>query len=427
MNEDFLHYLWKNKLLHQKLTTINGEELVIIQPGQHNSDSGPDFFNGRIKLSNTIWAGNIEVHIKSSDWYTHQHQDNQAYDSVILHVVYKNDKQVFRKNGEAIPTLELIGNFDENIFLKYRSFLESDRWIPCQHQIGNVGHFQLYAWLDNLMVERLNQKSKLIEEELEKTNNDLHEVFYRKLARNFGFRTNNDTFESLANSLPFNILAKHKNNLIQIEALLYGQAGLLNRSFKDDYPNSLKTEYQFLSAKFDLKTIHNGNWKFMRMHPSNFPSIRIAQFAKIIFKSAGLLNKIFDTEKLTDVLDLFKTETSPYWEDHFRFDQKSPKKVKKLGIASTHLLMINTVIPFLFVYGKIKHDDQLRQKAIDWLEMIKAEQNTISRKFATIGLKPKNAMHSQALLQLKMNYCDYKRCLECRIGNELLNTTENQE
>jgi hypothetical protein len=420
MNEEFLHYLWKNKLIFSEVYTTSGGHLVILNTGQHNTDSGPDFFNGRIKLGETTWAGNIEIHINSSDWYIHHHQDDRAYDSIILHVVFNDDKPIKRTNGEAVPTLELKNNFDTSIYLRYRSFLESDRWIPCEHQIGRVGHFQQYAWLDNLMIERLDQKAGLIEQELKKTNNDLQEVFYRKLARNFGFRTNADTFESLASSLPLKILSKHKSNLLQIESLLYGQAGMLKRNYKDDYPNELKTEYLFLAGKYNLKAINNRSWKFMRMRPSNFPTIRISQFSQIIYKSSGLLNQILEAKKLTDVVNLFQTETSPYWEDHFRFDKKSPKKPKCLGLSSIHLLLINTIIPFLFVYGKVKHDDRLQQKAVDWLELIKAEQNSITRKFSAIGLKPKNAMHSQALLQLKMNYCDYKRCLECRIGHELL-------
>jgi len=420
MNEEFLHYLWKNKLVSSDITTTSGEQLIILNTGQHNTDSGPDFFNGRIKIDNTTWAGNIEIHINSSDWYTHNHQNDSAYDNIILHVVFNNDKPVKRKNGQNVPTLELKNNFEKNIYLKYRSFLESDRWIPCENLIGSVRHFQMYAWLDNLMIERLDQKAGLIEEELKKTNNDIQEVFYRKLSRNFGFRTNADTFESLAISLPLKTLIKHKNSLLQIESLLYGQGGMLKRNYKDVYPNELKAEYLFLAEKYNLKAINNRSWKFMRMRPSNFPTIRLSQFSQIIFKSSGLLNEILEAKKLTDVINLFQTETSPYWEDHFRFDKKSPAKLKQLGLSSIHLLLINTIVPFLFVYGKLKHDHHMQQKSVDWLEQIKAEQNSITRKFSKIGLKPKNAMHSQAVLQLKQHYCDYKRCLDCRIGNELL-------
>ena len=423
MKEEFIHYLWEHQLFTPNLSTTNGEDLSVLKAGNHNLDSGPDFFNGRIRLGNTIWAGNIEIHTKSSDWFAHHHQDDPAYENIILHVVYTDDKPVFRKNGEPIPTLELKNNFDPLIYTKYCDFLKSDRWIACEHQVSGIGYFKLYAWLDSLMVERLNQKANLIEEELIKTGNNLQEVFYRKLARNFGFKTNSGVFELLATYLPLKLLAKHKDNLMQIEALLFGTAGMLDEKINDEYPRQLLHEYNFLSAKYDIQPIDKKLWKFMRMRPSNFPTIRISQFAQLIYRSSALLNKILETDKLSNVTNLLKVTTSDYWIDHFRFDKKSKLKTKTLGASSVNLIMINTIIPFLFVYGKLKHDDSLKQNAIGWLEQIKPETNSIIRNFSSLGLKPHNAMHSQALIQLKNQYCDSKRCLECRIGHELLKPT----
>lgn len=420
MKEDFIHYLWKYQLLFPNLKTANSDTVNVLKPGTQNFNSGPDFFNGRIRIGKTTWAGNIEIHLKSSDWYAHRHQNDPAYENIILHVVYQNDKPVRRENGEQIPTLELIGKFDPSIYSKYCDFLKSDKWIACENQIVEVDYFKRMSWLDSLMAERLNQKAELIETELDKTGNDLQEVFYRKLARNFGFKTNSDTFELLATYLPLKLLAKHKDEVMQIEALLFGTAGMLNENFKDDYPRQLHKEYEFLSKKYSIKTIDKKLWKFMRMHPGNFPTIRISQFARLIQNSSALLNQILEAGKLSTASNLLKVYASDYWKNHFRFDTKSETKTKSLGTASVNLILINTIIPFLFVYGQLKHDESLQQKATDWLEQIKAETNSISRNFSELGLKPFNAMHSQALLQLKNEYCDAKRCLECRIGHEIL-------
>ena len=419
MNEEFLSYLWSNQLFTAD-KTASGENLSVLNPGQQNTDSGPDFFNAMIKIGDTTWAGNVEIHSRSSDWQKHQHENNPAYDNIILHVVFEDDKPVFRQNNERIPTLVLKNKFNESILQKYQAFISSSKWIACEDTIGNINHFDRLSWFDKLMAERLEQKAAQILKELANSNNDFHETFYRKLARNFGFNTNGDAFESLAASLPLKILAKYNNNLLQIEALLFGQAGLLNIKFAEQYPGQLYKEYLFLAEKHKLKPIDSKRWKFMRMHPANFPTIRISQFANIIFRSSGLLHKILETNKLTDVVALFKTQASPYWTAHFRFGKKTKPKIKSLGLSSINLLLINTIIPFTFVYGKQTASDDLMEKAVGWLEQIKSENNTIIRNFKDRGVNAQNAMQSQALIQLKNNYCDKKRCLECRIGYLLL-------
>lgn len=420
MNEDFLIYLWQFQLFDPNCRTTDHNQLLIIKQGERNSNSGPDFFNARIRIDKTIWAGNVEIHIKASDWYKHKHHNDPNYDNIILHVVYDNDIPILRNNKQSIPTLELKGLINNDILEKYNSFVLSRNWIPCQEQIDRINYFDLTTFMDMLMVERLEQKATSINDELKLTQLDFQEVFYKKLARNFGFNVNSDTFELLANSLPLKIISKHKNNLFQIEALLFGQAGLLVSQHKDEYPNSLKSEYQFLSQKYSLEPIDKKLWKFMRLRPANFPTIRISQFAQLLYQSSVLLTKILETEKLSDVINLFMVGSSDYWKSHYRFDNKVEKKNRFIGKASIHLILINTIVPFLFVYGQYKGDENMKDKAINWLEQIKPENNHIIKRFIDYNIKPRNAIQSQALIQLKTNYCNNKRCLDCRIGHILL-------
>lgn len=397
---------------------------MVLKAGTHNSDSGPDFFNSLVKIGKTTWAGNVEIHVNSSDWFKHDHHSDPTYDSIILHVVFKNDATVFRKNNDPVPTLQLDGYFDQKIFLKYQSFIESDNWIPCENQLSVIDHFNKMAWLDRLMVERLKEKAGQIEAELGIIRRDFQEIFFRKLARSFGFNTNGVAFEHMAVSLPFTILAKHKTDVFQLESLLFGQAGMLNRAFKDKYPMKLKEEYLHLRGKYGLNPISIRNWKFMRMRPTNFPTIRISQFAHVIERSSGLLSSMLDSEKLTSVISFFQVSASTYWTDHYIFDKSSAPVIKQLGRTSIDIILINTVIPFLFVYAKNKNDTKLQDKAIDWLETIKPEKNVIVNKFHQLGINASNAMHSQALIRLKKKYCDHKLCLECSFGQQLLKTDD---
>jgi hypothetical protein len=420
MNEDFLYYLWKYHLPGKTLTGSRNEEITIHHPGQQNYDSGPDFFNGKIKIDDTLWAGNIEIHTKSSDWYRHGHQEDPNYDNIILHVVYEDDRPVFRKNGEPVPTLVLKDKFDKHLFERYQGFLLSKQWIPCGESISNVGHFEIMSWLHRLAIERLERKAGEIEQMLHENKSDFREIFYRKLLRSYGFKTNAEAFEQLAFSLPFTILTKHKDNLLQIEALLFGQAGMLRQEFDDDYPRQLQSEYRFLAQKYQLKPMQPEAWRFMRMHPPNFPTIRLAQFARLFHRSTALLQKILEAERLSDVISLLQTETSDYWKTHFRFDKPATARPKKMGKASLHLILINTIIPFVFVYGKETNQRQLREKSLEWLVALPSEKNHITRNFSLLGIKPENALQSQALIRLKTVYCQNKQCLRCGVGHHLL-------
>ena len=421
MNEEFLIYLWSQQLLSPELKTQQNEDLTIIKPGTRNYDSGPDFFNARLKIGKNIWAGNVEVHLKSSDWDKHQHGKNKIYDNIILHVVLEDDKPVRRNKGEIIPCLELKNKFNKSIIDTYESFMLARSWIACENQIAQIGHFELHSWLDKLTAERLEKRAGDIVAEFEASKFNFQEVFYRKLARAFGFNTNSQAFEMLAVSLPFSIITKHRSNLLQLEALLFGQAGFLNEEYSDEYPNKLKHEYLFLSHKYNLRPNDKKLWKFMRLRPSNFPTVRISQFASFIQKADGVLIKIFESEKLATILSLFQCSSSAYWENHYLFDKTVSKKTKKkIGATSVDLLLINTIIPFMFTYGQVNNKPKLQETSLDWLEKIKAENNIIIRNFAKNSIKPVNAFQSQALIQLYKEYCKNRRCLECRIGNKLM-------
>jgi len=422
MKEDFLIYLWSQRLLSPRLKTQQNKDVTIIKPGQRNYDSGPDFFNALIKLGNETWAGNIEIHINSSDWAKHKHSDDKAYDNIVLHVVYQDDKSVKRNNGQLIPCLELKNNFNPKIMENYVDFMSARTWIACENMISHIGHFELHNWYDKLTIERMEKRSSETISKLEANKFDFQETFYHKLSRGFGFNTNSTAFELLAINTPLSILNKHSNNILQLEAILFGQAGFLNEEFSDDYPNKLKKEFLFLSHKYNLKPIDRKLWKFMRMRPSNFPSLRIAQFASFIHKSEGVLTHIIETQKLSTVISLFETNASDYWDDHYRFDKISIKtSKKKLGKLSIDLLLINTIIPFVFTYGQINNMPNLKDQSLEWLEKLKAEKNLIIRNFSKNGIKPTSAFQSQALVQLYKEYCINRRCLECRIGHKLMN------
>ncbi len=419
MKEEFLQFIWKNKLYDKDhLKAHNQDKIEILNSGSHNFDSGPDFFNAKIKINDTIWAGNVEVHVNSSDWYRHNHHKDKAYDNVVLQVVHTHDKNIERTNGQEIPTLEL--KFDKELLNSYESLLKNESWIPCENQMQEVDLFVKQSWLAKLAIERLEEKSERIDVLLKQTRNSWEEAFYIQLARNFGFKLNSDPFELLAKSLSINYLAKHKDNLLQIEALTFGQAGFLNDENGDKYYSQLRKEYLYLQNKFKLKPIENHLWKFLKSRPANFPTIRIAQFSMLIHKSAGLFSKIIETKSLKDFYKLFIHNPSDYWEKHYLFNKESVKRSKIIGKSAIDILLINTVIPFLFVYGKAKGIEELKTRAVSLLENIKPEKNAIVTKWANLDLKAINAFDTQALIQLKNEYCNAKKCLNCQIGNDII-------
>ena len=418
--ETFLYYIWRTKSFHlQDLKTEDGQSLQILDWGFRNDHAGPDFLHAKIKLADTLWAGHIEMHVHSTDWKKHKHTHDPAYQNVILHVVHIHDEDITFSNGAIIPTLVLGSRIPESMIEKYGMLMSNETWIPCQNQINQVPEIILKAWLERVLVERLMDKTDYIQSHLNQTKTDWEETYFRVLARNFGFKANGEAFETLAISLPLKILLKHKDQITQIEALLFGQAGLLEQDFKDDYPNKLKDEYQFLRKKYKLSPISVG-WQFMRMRPANFPTIRIAQFAVLIFKTVHLFSKTLASTSLKELENMFQSNVSWYWKEHYTFDEKSSKSSKKLGKQAIKLIITNSVAPMLFYYGTFHAEDRFRTKALQYLSELKPESNSIVKKFLSFGLEVNNAFETQALIQLKNKYCKEKRCLECSIGHTLI-------
>lgn len=416
ISESFLHYIWKNRLF--KTILNSGKDVEIINPGSHNTDAGPDFFNAKIKIDGTVWAGNVEIHKKSSDWDTHKHHTDKAYDNVILHIVNHHDKDVFNSKGEKICTAEL--EYNEQLIFAYEKLRTSNQDIRCSEIIQHIDKFTIHSWLSRLLTERLERKTDSIQSVLEFTKNNWEESFYISLARSFGFKVNALPFEMTAKSLPSIILAKNKSDSKKIEALLFGQAGFLEEELNDDYYNELKNEYAFQKKKYSLKPIETHLWKFLRIRPVNFPTMRLAQFAQLVIKSSHLFSKILEVKEYKNLYELLSVETSPYWETHYTFGKESKKKEKKLGKNSIDTIIINTIIPFLFIYGKSKNKEDISNRAVLFLEAIKPEQNKIVKNWESVGIQAKNAYFSQALIQLFNEYCIKKKCFSCRIGNQYL-------
>ncbi|CAG0953195.1 MAG: DUF2851 family protein [Bacteroidetes bacterium] len=422
ISEDFLHFIWKYRLFKSnKLLTADKQLLEIISCGLQNTDSGPDFFNARIKLDNTIWAGNIEIHVCSSDWNLHNHSKDEAYNNVVLHVVYEHNEDIILKNGTKIPTLELKNLIQPILLKKYHALLQSKKWIPCSGQIAAIPSLYTQNWLSRLAIERLENKINNVFGLVKKLNNDWNEAFYVSLAKYFGMKVNAEPFEILALSLPQKIISKHKNNLLQIEALLFGQAGLLESSEStNEYQHTLKKEYLHLKKKYHLHSLPPGIWKFARIRPNSFPTLKLAQFAVLCHTHSLLFSKIIEEENASQLQKLFNVSTSEFWKKHYTFEKQSERNTGSLGVSSVQIIFINTVIPFLFAYGRYKNNKSIEEKALTWLEEINPEKNSIIIKWETEGIKLESAADTQALIQLKNEYCNYFKCINCGIGLELL-------
>lgn len=417
--EQLLHYAWKHKLFGLKpLQTTDGIPLEVIDPGLSNPHAGPDFFNAKIKIDQVIWVGNVEIHSQTSDWFKHRHHEDSTYDSVILHVAEKVDTVLHRSNGEIIPQMEL--HCPESLEKNYTALLQEDRYPGCFRIISQLPAFTIHSWLSALQIERFEQKAQQIETILKQTNHDWEQAFFITLARNFGFGVNSDAFELWAHHIPLQAVNKHRDSLFQIEAFFFGQAGLLQELPTDEYTTQLIKEYQYLAHKFNLSPSSDCRWRFLRMRPGNFPHIRIAQLACLYHRSQGLLSQLMEAETLKQLQNLFKGGTSEYWYKHFRFGEESPSQHRSISLSSINLLIINTVIPFLYAYGRHRNEETLYQRASNLLEEMKPENNHIIRLWEECGIKAAHAGDSQALIQLKKNYCDAKKCLFCRFGYEYL-------
>lgn len=423
ITEELLYYIWSLKRFDlTDLNTTKGSPIQIINWGHRNKNSGPDFLEAKIKIGNETWAGHVEMHVKASDWRRHRHQNDAAFSNVILHVVFEADEEIVLVDDEELACLELQNRVAKPLISHYKSLIDSQYHIPCQ---GNLAHVDLQSpavigWYESILVERLISKTKRIDMILEHTQGDWEEAFYRMLGRNFGFKVNGDTFEALTIALPRKILLKYRSNLKQIEALIFGQAGMLEGDWEDSYPGSLKEEFQHLKSLHNLAPLSQHRWKFMRLRPANFPTIRLAQFAVLIYGNVHLFSRALAAASIKELLHMFRSEVSGYWKTHYRFEMETLKTSKKLGVSSICLILINTVIPFLFHFGKVNGQLEMQEKALEFLQEIKAEKNKIIEEFSALNFQISSAFDSQALLQLYSEYCKNKRCLECAIGNKIL-------
>lgn len=420
MKEDFLHYLWKFKKFDVlNLKTSNGEEITIINVGQYLELAGPDFFNAQIVIGNQKWAGNIEIHLKSSDWYVHHHERDEAYENVILHVVWEHDTEIFRKNNSEIPVLELQKYVDAATITNYQSLISPKSWIFCEKQLNEINGFVINNWLERLFFERLERKSNPIFELLEQTKQDWEAVLFCLLAKNFGLNTNGEIFLKIVQSIPFSIIRKESFEVENLEALLLGNAGILDSEKEDTYFKDLKFRYFYLLHKYQLEKKKLEPVQFFKHRPDNFPTIRLSQLANLYHGQQNLFSKISTANSVKSIYETFDVSASDYWQNHYQFDKESLKKKKKLSKSFVDLIIINTIIPLQFAYAK-SQGKEISEELIQLLDEVDPEKNAIMDKFGSFGIKSKNAFESQSLLQLKNEYCNKSRCLECAIGMELL-------
>jgi hypothetical protein len=420
MKEDFLHYIWLYKKLDiTNLKTTNGEVLSILNFGQYTQQAGPDFFNAQIIIENQKWAGNIEIHLKSSDWYVHHHENDDAYANVILHVVWEYDTPIFRKNNSEIPVLELQRYVSKEELQKYKELTTQKSWIFCENLIKEVPHFVMTNWQERLFFERLERKSNSIDVLLKETENDWESVLFCLLAKNFGLNTNGDMFFKISKSITFSLMRKEALEVKFLEALLFGQADMIPIHAEDTYTKELQSWYDYISIKYNLKKPLIAPVQFFKHRPDNFPTIRLAQLAMLYHLQRNLFSKISTAKTVDEIYCIFDVSVSDYWKTHYTFDKASSKKEKSLTKSFIDLLIINTIVPVQFAYAKSLGKENY-ELLIDFLANIPHEKNNIIEKFSTFGIQSKNAFQSQALLQLKNEYCNSKRCLQCAIGLELL-------
>ena len=427
--EQLLHYVWKHKLFPlSPLTTNDGREVEVIDPGLHNSNAGPDFFNAKVKIGGMLWVGNVEIHSRTSDWYLHGHDCDRAYDNVVLHVVETIDGEVTDHQGRLIPQLKL--DIPEHVKAHYSQLLSVDSYPPCYQIVPSLSSLTIHSWMAALQTERLERKTKDIERRALLKNGSWEDAYFVTLARNYGFGINSDAFEQWALNVPLDKVAHHRDYLFQIETIFMGQAGLLlpdavperyrAEATADDYYQKMCSEYRYLAHKFNLKPMDYKQWRFLRLRPQNFPHIRISQLARLYHERRAGLSVLLECKTIEQLCDILKTHVTPYWETHYTFGSESTHNEKHVSPFSLNLLMINTAIPVLFAYGRHTSDERLCERAFDFLDRLKAENNHIIRLWRECGMEVRSAGDSQALIQLKNEYCDRRDCLRCRIGYEYL-------
>jgi hypothetical protein len=420
MKEDFLHYIWQNKKFDfSNLKTTQGEDLTISNSGNYLQQEGPDFFNAQLIINNQKWAGNVEIHVKSSDWYLHNHENDSNYDNVILHVVWEHDSEIYRKDNSEIPVLQLKEYVSKEVIDKYNKLSSAKSWIFCENEIASIKEITFSSWKERLFFERLERKSITIQSLLEETKNDWEAVLFCMLAKNFGLNVNGQSFYELANAIPYSIIKKEANNIENLEAIFFGMGNLLEKENQDVYYLNLQANWKLLKYKYQFTDSFITPIQFFKLRPDNFPTIRLAQLAQIYFKNHNLFLQLMLSNSKEEIYAIFNTATSVYWKNHYNFDKESTSKTKKLTTAFIDLLILNTVIPIKFLYAKTNGND-VTEDLITLISQIKPEKNAVIDKFMFFNIKSKNAFDTQSLLQLKNEYCNQKKCLNCAVGLSLL-------
>lgn len=420
MKEDFLHYVWQYKKFDfSNLKTSTGDSLTILNSGQYLQLSGPDFFNAQIILNEQKWAGNIEIHVKSSDWYLHQHEKDASYDNVILHVVWENDSPIFRKDNTEIPTLELKKYVSKEVLENYLKLKTKKSWIYCENEIASIDDFSFKSWQERLFFERLERKEIPILELLKETENDWEAVLFCMLAKNFGLNTNGEAFLKMAKSIPFSVIRKESFEVENLEALLFGMVNLIPTEVEDNYTKDIQKRFDYCIQKYQFQKKIIAPVQFFKHRPDNFPTIRLAQLAMLYHMQQNLFSKIISVSSMEDFYQLFNVSVSNYWQTHYQFDKESPRKKKSFSKSFIDLLVINTIIPIQFSFAK-SQGKEISETILETMNAVHPEKNNVIEKFATLGIKSKNAFETQSLLQLKNEYCDKSKCLECGIGIQLL-------
>lgn len=419
MQEDFLHYIWQyQKLTNRNLSTVTGATIKVLASGDYNTNSGPDFHNSKLQINEQVWVGTVELHLKSSDWFVHQHQNDSAYDNVILHVVWEDDVPIFDKHNNQLQTLVLKNYVDVLLLQNYKRLLSHKSWINCENQITEIDDFTITFWKQKLLIMRLERKSILLQQQLKDVGNDWEALLFLTLAKNFGLKLNSDQFLQMAKTISFSKFKKETSHLVNLEALLFGQANLLTRNIDDVYVQKLKHEFNYLKCKYKLED-SLVSLKFFRLRPASFPTLRLSQFAMVYYKHKKLFSKVIQTESVLELRQLFNVSASEYWDTHYTFGKPSVKRKKTVSKQFIDLLIINAIVPLKFAYAKSQGVENFEQ-LLNLCNTLKSEQNSIITKFKELNIIAQSAADSQALIELKTNFCDKHKCLRCEIGNKLL-------
>jgi len=422
MTESFLHYIWQFQYFNKEgLTISTGESLQVFQPGIRNTNAGSDFSDARLKIGNLEWRGSVEIHINASGWVDHYHSDDKAYEKVILHVVWEEDKLITRTDGSRMPTLVLKNRVDLSLWDRYKKLFTSATAIPCAAQWGGVASITKLSMVEKALMIRLEAKSALILEMLRMNNGDWEETCYRQLCKNFGFKVNADTMVQLAESLPYKVILKSLDKPYQVESLLFGQAGFLEGEVHGDYPSLLQREYNLLAVKYRLRErkLEEAQWRFLRLRPANFPTVRLAQLAALLTSQQNLFSRLMEVSTIDELVKLLKVKQQVYWQTHYHLKGEQAK-VPSIGKASVYNIIINTVVPLLVAYGKLQDNQLYIDRAVSLLQHLPAEENRITREWYALEYNGKTAFDSQGLIELYNNFCVKRKCLECTIGSSLV-------